>query len=931
MWNGLKTFPNKKQLTEECPWESYLYLARDYQYKGEVKKCYHAIPLAEEEKLYELLQTNHYLNEVIVEGMEVFPYFDLEMEEVDPETHRERLDAFIAFIVDTFEEQFGIHVDVDQYMVILDSCRPEKLSYHLVIKNCYFQTVEDHKLFVQWLVKQVNEEKHKMFYWKKNGTESRLIFDTAPYTKFQCFRLVNQSKFGKTHVLTTDYDVEHCLVRKFGHWTYEVDGEMVDIPKLEVEKFKTKRKGTSLAEIIEKRPRARYEKEPEEQDDPEDVLIPIDQLTKYEQLLNELIDAGLLDQANGDYNQRLNVGFAIANTWNPHNKDKGLTLYMKFIMRRPEANHQEYAQKYETFRSGNGGVGFRSILYIAKQTNATQTEALEYKYFPSKINPKKAYIEFCEDGCVTGSFAKYFKSLYGDRFVSQDQVVYHYNGTLWKPQHKPYNELTLFVVETFLPYLISDIKPKIEKAKKDFIDCLDDTKKSELSDKYFGLVLHLKTYKEKLNDRSQRTQVIQDIVQFIANDDIKFDTKPHLFAFDDAIFDLRTGEQTKSNPSDFISMSCGYNYPGKATEVTKTKLNQVVESILPDKAVRDFYLMMLATSMIGSLVEHCVILTGGGGNGKSLLSELMMDMLGPYAYELPTNFITKEISTGADPQTANLDNKRFVRFSEPETKARIKASTLKTITGNQTLNSRQLYSNKTDITLTHTLFGECNTIPRVDEINQAIIRRFILIPFDSRFVSKEDYDLLPPEEKANVHVKDIVLKTATWREEHRAALFELLLPFVKDFLKNKDIGAVPDACKALARHYFSGCDDFYGWFCDNYEQTEVRNIELHCDDIFNVFKESDFYRNLSKADKRKYTKTRFYESIETNMFLRRDFKDRGEYVGGVQLKKPALVGWVEKPPEVAKPTAVAKAGTEAGGGGGGGGGDVDESLDTEPK
>lgn len=411
--------------------------------------------------------------------------------------------------------------------------------------------------------------------------------------------------------------------------------------------------------------------------------------------------------------------------------------------------------------------------------------------------------------------------------------------------------------------------------------------------------------------------MIQDIVQFIANDDIKFDTKPHLFAFDDAIFDLRTGEQTKSNPSDFISMSCGYNYPGKATEVTKTKLNQVVESILPDKAVRDFYLMMLATSMIGSLVEHCVILTGGGGNGKSLLSELMMDMLGPYAYELPTNFITKEISTGADPQTANLDNKRFVRFSEPETKARIKASTLKTITGNQTLNSRQLYSNKTDITLTHTLFGECNTIPRVDEINQAIIRRFILIPFDSRFVSKEDYDLLPPEEKANVHVKDIVLKTATWREEHRAALFELLLPFVKDFLKNKDIGAVPDACKALARHYFSGCDDFYGWFCDNYEQTENRDTPLFCDEILTVFKEGDFFQNLSKSNKRQYTKAGFYESIEKNMFLKKDFKDRKERVGKDQISKPALVGWVKKEPE------------EAAGGGGGGGGCVVKSIDRQ--
>ena len=41
---------------------------------------------------------------------------------------------------------------------------------------------------------------NQKFSWKYKD-DTRFIFDRIPYCKDQCFRLINQSKFGKEHVL----------------------------------------------------------------------------------------------------------------------------------------------------------------------------------------------------------------------------------------------------------------------------------------------------------------------------------------------------------------------------------------------------------------------------------------------------------------------------------------------------------------------------------------------------------------------------------------------------------------------------------------------------------------------------------------------------------------------------------------------------------
>ena len=62
-------------------------------------------------------------------------------------------------------------------------------------------------------------------------------------------------------------------------------------------------------------------------------------------------------------------------------------------------------------------------------------------------------------------------------------------------------------------------------------------------------------------------------------------------------------------------------------------------------------------------------------------------------------------------------------------------------------------------------------------------------------------------------------------------------------------------------------------------------------EIFETFKESDFFNNMNKQDKRNYNQKYFYDKLEKNVFLKKFIKRRDEYVDKVQIKSDSIVGW----------------------------------------
>lgn len=188
----------------------------------------------------ELLKTNHHVYEILLG--KVKPYFDLDFEIDNNNTSIDRkafMEEFLLFLQSRFQEVFGGILQRNQ-IVLLNASTSTKISFHIIINNkTYFENTKANKYFTDYLsniIMNTEDELLHKFRWTKdlkNGnTEKRCVVDTAPYSCFQNFRCVNQSKKGKTNVLLPDdpnTSIKDTLVGLYDNSTEN------DFKKLEIE------------------------------------------------------------------------------------------------------------------------------------------------------------------------------------------------------------------------------------------------------------------------------------------------------------------------------------------------------------------------------------------------------------------------------------------------------------------------------------------------------------------------------------------------------------------------------------------------------------------------------------------------------------------------------------------------------------------------
>jgi len=237
-----------------------------------------------------------------------------------------------------------------------------------------------------------------------------------------------------------------------------------------------------------------------------------------------------------------------------------------------------------------------------------------------------------------------------------------------------------------------------------------------------------------------RSEFISDILHKLTDDTIQFDNDPYLFAFTNCVLDLRTNEfQENCDPLDFIRTTTGYAYNANQSPSRKKQLLVVLRKILPNHEHFNYYFTVLATGLCGIQMQNLTIANGEGGNGKSVVHQLMKDALGHYACVLPAICLMSPIAGGGNPELASLHKKRFVISSEPQ-KGKICSAAVKEITGNNELAVRQLYSNKVGAEMNLTLVLECNEKPDVDTVDDAVNRRMRMVNFGSKFQSPELFE-----------------------------------------------------------------------------------------------------------------------------------------------------------------------------------------------
>lgn len=219
-----------------------------------------------------------------------------------------------------------------------------------------------------------------------------------------------------------------------------------------------------------------------------------------------------------------------------------------------------------------------------------------------------------------------------------------------------------------------------------------------------------------------------------------FDAHPWLFNVQNGTLDLKSGHLLPHNPDDMITKVAPVGYiPSALCPLFHEFLDRIFSG---DVELIHFVQKALGHTLIGGNPEQVlIILFGNGANGKSVLVNTIMDILGrDYAQQMNGETLMMKTSNGMPRNDlACLEGVRFTAVSETGDKNRLDEALVKQITGGERIRARYLYHEEFEFLPQFSIVLSTNHKPYIADQGHSIWRRIRLIPFNVT-ISKEEQD-----------------------------------------------------------------------------------------------------------------------------------------------------------------------------------------------
>lgn len=311
-------------------------------------------------------------------------------------------------------------------------------------------------------------------------------------------------------------------------------------------------------------------------------------------------------------------------------------------------------------------------------------------------------------------FADVFKSR--ARFGFENKKWYVYDGRRWKkdPNSLAVMELCKQLADALMHYATS--LPEDEHSKQ-----------------YIAEVT-------KWRNRSKRETILKDAASVHPVMMNEFDNDPYLFNCQNGTLNLKTGEFHQHTPHDMITMLAGVAYNPTARCV---RWERFISEIMQSDAEKALFLQKaLGYALTGDTTQECFFVLYGATtrNGKGTTMETFKHLMGEYgAAASPQTVAQKKNQDSRAPSEdiARLAGKRFVNLSEPDQAMVLSSATVKTLTGNDTINARFLHEGSFEFVPQFKLFINTNHLPRVTDPTVFSSGRVKVIPFERHFEPEE--------------------------------------------------------------------------------------------------------------------------------------------------------------------------------------------------
>jgi hypothetical protein len=241
---------------------------------------------------------------------------------------------------------------------------------------------------------------------------------------------------------------------------------------------------------------------------------------------------------------------------------------------------------------------------------------------------------------------------------------------------------------------------------------------------------------------------------------------------------------------------------------------------------------------------------------------------------------------GSNPSLANCDKKRFCVYTEPNERDKLQVSTIKEMTGEDTINARKNYSNNTETKMGGIKIIECNKRCKLDgDTGYSIERRLIDLLFASTFKTKDGVSSFdtPYDKETNptgYHQANTLYETNEWREEHCSDLFYYLYDYMVENQKtyyNLSSFIVCKSVKDRTKEYIHDNNSFLETIHRYCEKSKDDYVQVK--EIIRAMKEDPHWNLLTKTEMKETTVPKMSKKMKDDPQLSNLYRTRKEFKG----------------------------------------------------
>tara|TARA_R110002033_G_C3895715_1_gene239399 strand:+ start:4721 stop:6193 length:1473 start_codon:yes stop_codon:yes gene_type:complete len=217
--------------------------------------------------------------------------------------------------------------------------------------------------------------------------------------------------------------------------------------------------------------------------------------------------------------------------------------------------------------------------------------------------------------------------------------------------------------------------------------------------------------------------------------------------------------------SDFLTYQLPFAYDSDATA---PQFKKFLDEVLPEPELQNILAEYLGYIFVKNSVlklEKVLLLYGTGANGKSVLFDVLMALLGT---QNVANYSLQSLTAENGNSRAMLVNKLLNYASEINGK--LESNIFKLLISGEPVEARLLYKNTQIISDYARFMFNCNELPKEVENTNAFFRRFIILPFRVTI----------PDHKKDVDLAKRIIETEL------SGVFNWMLNGLTRLLQNKD-------------------------------------------------------------------------------------------------------------------------------------------------